>query len=168
LAKQLSLEKHIRFQGSYANPASFYFGIDVLLCPSIREPFGNVAIEAACAGCPVVAAAVDGLPEAVQHERTGLCIQPTLPISDYPQFGGSLDQCPEWVYDPRTDSIQPPKLVDPRAIAEAVKAIIHPPERWRAMSDAARNRASQDFQADDYTLWLNQQLLDVCRRQASD
>ena len=167
LARKLSLEEHIRFRGSYANPASFYLDIDVLLCPSIREPFGNVVIEAACAGCPVVAAAVDGLPEVVQHERTGLCIQPTLPISDYPRFGGSLDQCPPWVYDPLTDAIQRPKLVDPQAIAEAVKTIINPPERWRAMSDAGRKRASQDFRADDYALWLNQQLLDVCRRQAS-
>ena len=167
LAKKLSLEEHIRFRGSYANPASFYLEIDVLLCPSIREPFGNVAIEAAYAGCPVVAAAVDGLPEAVQHEKTGLCIQPTLPISDYPQFGGSLDQCPPWVYDPLTDAVQRPKLVDPQAIAEAVKTIIHPPERWRAMSDAARKRAAQDFRADDYALWLNQQFLDVCRSQAS-
>ena len=168
LAKKLSLEEHVRFRGSYANPASFYLEMDVLLCPSIREPFGNVAIEAAYAGCPVVAAAVDGLPEVVQHERTGLCIRPTLPLSDYPQLGGSLDQCPQWVYDPLTDAVQRPKLVDPRAIAEAVKTIIHPPERWRAMSDAARKRASQDFRADDYTLWLSRQLLDVCRRQASD
>jgi glycosyltransferase involved in cell wall biosynthesis len=167
LAKKLGLEGHIRFRGSYANPASFYLEIDVLLCPSIREPFGNVAIEAAYAGCPVVAAAVDGLPEAVQHERTGLCIQPSLPISDYPQFGGALDRCPPWVYDPLTDAVQQPKLVDPQAIAEAVKRIVNPAGRWRAMSDAGRKRASQEFRADDYALWLTRQFLDVCRKQAS-
>ena len=167
LARKLSLEDHIRFHGAYANPASFYLEIDVLLCPSIREPFGNVAIEAAYAGCPAVAAAVDGLPEAVEHESTGLCVQPTLPISDYPQLGGSLDQCPPWVYDPIKDALQQPKLVDPQAIAEAVKTMTHPPERWRAMSDAARKRASRDFRMEDYALWLNRQLLGVCRKQAS-
>ena len=163
LARKLSPEGHIRFLGSYANPAAFYRDIDVFLCPSIREPFGNVAIEAAYAGCPVVAAAVDGLPEVVQHEKTGLCVQPTLPISDYPQFGGSPDQCPRWVYDPLKDALQQPKLLDPRAIAQAVKAIINPPERWRAMSGAARERALRDFRMDDFALRLNRQLLDVCR-----
>ncbi|MGD1001587.1 MAG: glycosyltransferase family 4 protein [Candidatus Brocadiia bacterium] len=163
LARKLSLEDHIRFLGSFANPAAFYREIDVFLCPSIREPFGNVAIEAAYAGCPVVAAAVDGLPEVVQHERTGLCIQPTLPISDYPQFGGSPEQCPAWVYDPVKDALQQPRLLDPRAIAQAVKSIINPPERWRAMSDAARERALRDFRMDDFALRLNQQFLDVCR-----
>ena len=168
LAEKLSLKEHVRFRGSYANPASFYLEMDVLLCPSIREPFGNVAIEAAYAGCPVVAAAVDGLPEAVQHERTGLCVQPTLPMSDYPQFSGSLDQCPSRVYDPLTDTIEEPRFVDPRALAEAVKTIVHPPERWQAMSDAARKRAAQDFRAEDYALWLNRQFLSVCRRQTPD
>ena len=167
LAKDLSLEEHVRFRGPYANPAPFYLDIDLLLCPSIREPFGNVAMEAATSGCPVVAAAVDGLPEVVLHERTGLCVQPTLPISDYPQFGGSLMDCPEWVYDPLTDAIQPPKLVAPRALAEAVKSIIHPLERWRAMSDAARQRASLEFRAGDYAHWLDQQFLEVCGRRVS-
>ncbi len=161
LVKKLSLEDHILFRGSYANPAAFYRDIDVFLCPSIREPFGNVAIEAAYAGCPVVAAAVDGLTETVQHEKTGLCIQPTLPVSDYPQFGGSPDQCPKWVYDPLTDALQAPKLVDPQAMAQAVKAILNPPERWRAMSDAGRQRALREFRMEDFALRFNRQLLDV-------
>jgi glycosyltransferase involved in cell wall biosynthesis len=161
LVRKLSLEDHIRFEGSYANPASFYLGIDVFLCPSVREPFGNVAIEAAWAGCPVVAAAVDGLPETVQHERTGLCLQPTLPISDYPRFGGSPDHCPRWIYDPLTDALQQPKLLDPQAIAQAVKAIIHPPQRWKMMSDTARERVSREFRMEDFALRFNQQLLNV-------
>ena len=96
-----------------------------------------------------------------------MCVQPTLPVSDYPQFGGSLDQCPEWVYDPLTDAVQRPKLVDPREIADAVKRIVHPSGPWQAMSDAARKRASNDFRAEDYTLWLDRQIVDVCCRQAS-
>jgi glycosyltransferase involved in cell wall biosynthesis len=161
LVKKLSLEDHIRFRGSFANPAAFYKDIDVFLCPSIREPFGNVAIEAACAGCPAVAAAVDGLPETVQHEKTGLCLEPTLPASDYPQFGGSADHLPQWVYNPFKDALQRPKLLDPKAIAEAVKSIINPPGHWQAMSDAARERALRDFRMEDFALRFNRELLDV-------
>ena len=139
--------------------------IATLTCSSARPSANRLETgdRGPYAGCPVVAAAVDGLPEVVQHEKTGLCIQPTLPISDYPQFGGSPDQCPRWVYDPLKDALQPPKLLDPRAIAQAVKAVINPPERWRAMSGAARERALRDFRMDDFALRLNRQLLDVCR-----
>ncbi|HEY2891951.1 MAG TPA: glycosyltransferase family 4 protein, partial [Dongiaceae bacterium] len=40
------------------------------------EPFGLVALEAAQAGRAVVASAVDGLPEVVVHEQTGLLVPP--------------------------------------------------------------------------------------------
>jgi len=164
LARKLSLDGHVRFCGVRASPARFYEDIDVLLCPSIREPFGNVAIEAACTGCPVVAAAVDGLPEAVQHGRTGLCVQPSLPVSDYPELGGSLARCPRWVYDPLTDALQRPRLVDPRALADAVKGLVQRPERWQAMSDEARRCASQGFRMADYASWVDRYLQAVAQR----
>ena len=44
--------------------------------PSKIEPFGLVALEAAQAGRAVVASAVDGLPEVVAHEQTGLLVPP--------------------------------------------------------------------------------------------
>jgi glycosyltransferase involved in cell wall biosynthesis len=45
---------------------------DVLVVSSEWEPFGIVALEAMAAGRPVVAFGVDGLPEVVAHEETGL------------------------------------------------------------------------------------------------
>jgi glycosyltransferase involved in cell wall biosynthesis len=50
---------------------------DVAVVPSVDpEPFGRVAIEAMAHGLPVVASGHGGLAEIVEHERTGLLVQP--------------------------------------------------------------------------------------------
>jgi glycosyltransferase involved in cell wall biosynthesis len=45
---------------------------DVFLLPTIRESFGLAALEARCAGLPVVAMASSGVSEIVRHEQEGL------------------------------------------------------------------------------------------------
>ena len=43
---------------------------------SRREPFGLVLAEARAAGCAVVASDVDGIPEVLEHGRTGWLVPP--------------------------------------------------------------------------------------------
>ncbi len=52
---------------------------DCLVCPSLSEGFGTVAIEAMSQALPVMATRVGGLPEVVEHERSGLLIPPASP-----------------------------------------------------------------------------------------
>jgi hypothetical protein len=47
---------------------------DVVVVPSLREPFGRIAVEAMLAERPVVASAVDGLTEIVAPGKTGLLV----------------------------------------------------------------------------------------------
>jgi glycosyltransferase involved in cell wall biosynthesis len=54
----------------------YYDGASVVVCPSRREGYGVVAREAMAHGRPVVASAVGGLLDAVEHERTGLLVPP--------------------------------------------------------------------------------------------
>lgn len=62
----------VRFLG-HVPARDFLASIDVLVVPSLwHEPFGLVLCEAIEAGVPVVAAAVGGIPEVVQHGRCGL------------------------------------------------------------------------------------------------
>jgi glycogen(starch) synthase len=54
---------------------------DVLVVPSIYEPFGIVALEGMATGVPVVASQVDGLAEVIEHDRTGVFVSPRSPDS---------------------------------------------------------------------------------------
>ncbi|MEM1507136.1 MAG: glycosyltransferase family 4 protein [Candidatus Bathyarchaeia archaeon] len=44
---------------------------DVLVVPSVYEPFGIVALEGMAAGVPVVASNTGGLSEIIEHDKTG-------------------------------------------------------------------------------------------------
>jgi glycosyltransferase involved in cell wall biosynthesis len=55
---------------------SHYRSADVVVMPSRWEGFGLVAVEAMRAGLPVIASDVGGLPEIVEHGRTGMLITP--------------------------------------------------------------------------------------------
>ncbi len=54
---------------------------DVLVVPSIYEPFGIVALEGMATGVPVVASQVGGLAEVIEHDKTGLFVYPRSPDS---------------------------------------------------------------------------------------
>jgi glycogen(starch) synthase len=51
----------------------------IVLIPSRDEGIPAVAREAGLAGRPVIATSVGGLPEVIEHERTGLLVEPESP-----------------------------------------------------------------------------------------
>jgi glycosyltransferase involved in cell wall biosynthesis len=54
---------------------------DIVLVPSLYEPFGIVALEGMLAKKPTIVSDVGGLSEIISHERTGLKMQPGNPHS---------------------------------------------------------------------------------------
>jgi len=145
VARQLNIEKQVHFLGLVENMANFFNKIDIFVCPSIREPFGIVAVEAMGKGCPLICARVDGLAEVVTQEKTGISLSPTLPLSAYEQLGGGLNGLPEFVYNPDLDALERPKVIDPNSIADAVARIVSNPDDFRLMSKECIQDANRRF-----------------------
>ncbi|MCM2417423.1 glycogen synthase [Streptomyces sp. RKAG293] len=89
----------------------------VFVCPSVYEPLGIVNLEAMACGTAVVASAVGGIPEVVEHGRTGLLV-------------------PYEEADPRGFQA---------ALAAAVNEVVGDGARARAMGEAGRRRAVTEF-----------------------
>ena len=75
------LAEVVHFVGFEADVWPRLAASDIVLMPSRVEPFGNSAVEAALAQRPLVASAVQGLQEIVEHGRTGLLVRPDDPLA---------------------------------------------------------------------------------------
>ena len=75
-AADLGLNGKVEFSGFKKDLNQVYTAMDILVFPSLWESFGNVAVEAAFYGVPVVASNVGGIPEAVVDGETGVLVQP--------------------------------------------------------------------------------------------
>jgi glycosyltransferase involved in cell wall biosynthesis len=148
LARSLNIATRVRFRGAVADMRGFYDEIDCLLHPPLTEAFGLVAIEAAAYGCPVIAAAVDGLTEAVTDGVSGFCVRPTLPLAEYSSLGGSYEGLPAYVYDAVADTLHEPRVVDPEALAATVQRLFASPEIYERMSRSASEHVAQRFDFD--------------------
>jgi glycosyltransferase involved in cell wall biosynthesis len=81
----------IQLAGFRSDAAGRMVEFDLIVVPSLAEPFGTVAAEAAAAGVAVVASDVGGLSEVVAHGETGLLAAPGEPQELAAAVGTLLD-----------------------------------------------------------------------------
>ncbi len=72
LARDLGLAASVHFAGYQSQPEQFLAMMKVFTLTSRSEGMPLVVLEAHAAGLPVVASRVGGLPEMIEHGRTGL------------------------------------------------------------------------------------------------
>lgn len=80
-ARRLSLEGRFIFLGEREGAASIMALFDIFVLPSLWEGLPFVLVEAAALGKPIVATAVDGVPEILEDRKTGLLIPPGNPTA---------------------------------------------------------------------------------------
>lgn len=73
-AAELGLSDIVHFVGFRSDTPAVLAGIDVLAMPSLFEGLPLVLLEAFAAGCPVVAHAVDGIPEVIDDGVNGYLV----------------------------------------------------------------------------------------------
>jgi starch synthase len=104
---------------------TLYTHAAIFVCPSVYEPFGIINLEAMACETPVVASAVGGIPEVVDHGATGLLVAP---------------------------EVLGPTEVEPRHpeqfskdLASAVNCLLDDPDLRASMARTARARVEQQF-----------------------
>ena len=118
LKKLAKGNKKIKFKGEILNPINFIKKLDILVVPSIREPLGLINIEAGLCKVPVIASNVDGIPEVVRNNYSGILIDPTQKITSKECLGQV--PLPDFVVNPINNKIKKPKELNSKLLAESI------------------------------------------------
>ena len=79
IAKEVGADGRLVFTGHRADARALIRWFDLFVMCSVMEGLCTSILDAHYLGTPVVATAVGGIPEAVEHEVTGLLVPPRAP-----------------------------------------------------------------------------------------
>jgi UDP-glucose:(heptosyl)LPS alpha-1,3-glucosyltransferase len=92
LAASLGVGDRVRFAGPVQDISTWYAAADLLLLPTVYDPFANVCLEALACGVPVVTSAANGAAE-ILTEETGVVVEAA---SDVAGFAAAVDTVLGW------------------------------------------------------------------------
>jgi glycosyltransferase involved in cell wall biosynthesis len=92
LARDLEVDERVRWLGWQSDVRALLAAADVFVLPSRWEGQPLTVLEAMAAGAPVVATAVSGTPEALDHGRLGALVPPDDPTSLSAALARAIDE----------------------------------------------------------------------------
>jgi glycosyltransferase involved in cell wall biosynthesis len=149
----------VNFLGRIDNPYDFFKSIKLLVVPSIREPLGNICIEAGLNRVPVLASYVDGIPEVIYDNINGVLIKPNQEVIDL-EVPNSLP-LPEYVVDPINQELICPMQINPSDLAEKILMLSKNPKKLSKYSNKLHQDIIKSFSIEDYRKKLNTIYLDL-------
>ena len=77
LAEQLTPAPSLQFVGPRPDLPAIYAASDIVVhCPIYPDPYPTVVLLAMAAGKPVIGSRIGGIPEQINHDRTGVMVPP--------------------------------------------------------------------------------------------
>ncbi len=153
LKKSASKLSNVEFIGRVNSPYLFLNKIDLLVVPSIREPLGNVCLEAGMCRTPVLAANVDGIPEIIEHGVTGELIDATDEI--LVNFSKDALPLPEFVVNPTNQQLCTPKQINSSLLAKRILELSMNPKKLKYYSDQLYEKVIDYFSIKRYCTELH-------------
>ncbi len=148
LRNNASKLNNVKFIGRIKNPYLFINTIDLLVVPSIREPLGNVCLEAGLCKVPVLATNVDGLPEIIDNGLSGELIDATDQVLiDLPENSIPL---PEFVVNPDTKNLDIPKQINSSLLAKKILELSKNPKKLTVYADKLHDKVMSYFNIERY------------------
>ena len=149
LKKSSNNYKNIHFLGNVKEPLDFISKMDIIVTPSIREPLGNIIIEAGYCRKPVIASNVDGIPEIITDGVSGILINPDKEIS-FNSIPNNAIPMPEVVINPKTLELTRPKEIDPVKLCEAIVFLASSSNMRRLYGENLYQAVIEKFNIENY------------------
>lgn len=148
LMKQAEGTENIKFLG-VQNPIDFMSKIDLLIVPSLREPLGNIVIEAGHVKRAVIAANVDGIAEIIDNDINGILIDPTeeLSLKKLPELAVPL---PQIVVNPNLQKIEAPKQISVKVLSEKINQLAKDSEKRKKLGEELHQKIKGNFTLEKY------------------
>ena len=153
LKKSSSKLHNVKFIGRVKDPCLFMNKIDLLIVPSIREPLGNVCLEAGLCKVPVLAANVDGLPEIIEDKVSGELIDATDQVLVDLEEGAV--PLPEFVVNPDTQQLCLPKQINPTLLAKQILELSTEPDKLNYYAVNLHDKVTSYFNINRYRAELH-------------
>ena len=148
LKKQAYGLNSVFFIGRIEEPYSFLSDIDLLVVPSIREPLGNVCLEAGLCKVPVLASNVDGIPEIIDNKISGELIDLTVEVAA--DSLSSTIPLPEFVVDPVSLKLREPKQINAFLLAQKIIDLSKHPALLSTYANKLNEKVIKHFSIDRY------------------